>query len=410
MTPSAASIEIVKAVCSGASFLAVIRLRPSSVAALGGQGQADQAAAVLGHEVDGLGRRELGRHHEVALVLAVLVVADDDHAAAADLLDRLLDRREGRVSSVGAGGSTGSGLSSFGHLVLVLSFGSEALQESLGVAGDDVDLDVEPAARSSASPRVVRSSVSGISETSTPSSPSAGDREADAVEGDRAVLDHVAEQLVAERDRDPAGEAVLGDADDLADAVDVALDDVAAERVAGPQRRLEVDRRARLEVAERGQRRASGSSRRRRSRRRRARSTVRQTPLTATESPSPSSAASAVAIRSRAPSAPCSIASTSPRSAISPVNMLPVSRGTRIALTTPAASPGPACRRRRPPSSIASARSASPRSGGAAAADQRPGAGAAEQLRRDEDAQLVDRAGVEEGAGERRRRPRAAGW
>ncbi len=30
VTPSAASIEIVKAVCSGASFFAVIRLRPSS--------------------------------------------------------------------------------------------------------------------------------------------------------------------------------------------------------------------------------------------------------------------------------------------------------------------------------------------------------------------------------------------
>ena len=64
------------------------------VAALVGEREADQAAAVLGHEVDRLGRGELGGHRQVALVLAVLVVADDDHPAAADLLDRFLDRGE----------------------------------------------------------------------------------------------------------------------------------------------------------------------------------------------------------------------------------------------------------------------------------------------------------------------------
>ena len=35
-----------------------------------------------GHEVDGLGRDLLGGHGEVALVLAVLVVDDHDHAPA----------------------------------------------------------------------------------------------------------------------------------------------------------------------------------------------------------------------------------------------------------------------------------------------------------------------------------------
>ena len=91
VTPSAASIETVKAVWSGASFFAVIRLRPSSSQRCGGQRQADQPAAVGGHEVDRLGGRELRGHHQVALVLAILAVADDDHAATADLLDRLLD-------------------------------------------------------------------------------------------------------------------------------------------------------------------------------------------------------------------------------------------------------------------------------------------------------------------------------
>ena len=47
-----------------------------------------------GHEVDRLGRRELRRDREIALVLAVGVVDDDDELALADVLDRLLDRRE----------------------------------------------------------------------------------------------------------------------------------------------------------------------------------------------------------------------------------------------------------------------------------------------------------------------------
>ena len=66
------------------------------VAALLGEAEADQAAPVGGHEGDRLGRGELRRDREVALVLAVLVVHDDDEAAVPDLLDRLLDGRERR--------------------------------------------------------------------------------------------------------------------------------------------------------------------------------------------------------------------------------------------------------------------------------------------------------------------------
>ena len=64
------------------------------VAALRRERQADQAAPVRGHEVHGLGRRELRRHRQVALVLAILVVADDDHLALADVLQGLVDRGE----------------------------------------------------------------------------------------------------------------------------------------------------------------------------------------------------------------------------------------------------------------------------------------------------------------------------
>ena len=56
-----------------------------------GHRQADEAATVHGHEVDGLGGDEFGRHAEVALVLAVLVVDQDDHLAGTDILEGFLD-------------------------------------------------------------------------------------------------------------------------------------------------------------------------------------------------------------------------------------------------------------------------------------------------------------------------------
>ena len=57
------------------------------VGALFGEGEADEAAAKFGHEVDGFGRDELGGEGEIALVFAVFVIDDYDHAAGADLRD-----------------------------------------------------------------------------------------------------------------------------------------------------------------------------------------------------------------------------------------------------------------------------------------------------------------------------------
>ena len=48
------------------------------------------------HEVDRLGGRELRRDRQVALVLAIGRVDDDDEPALPDVLDRLLDGRERR--------------------------------------------------------------------------------------------------------------------------------------------------------------------------------------------------------------------------------------------------------------------------------------------------------------------------
>ena len=81
VTPSRASIETVNGGLERRLVLGRHQVEAELVAALRRERQADQPAPLLGHEVDRLGRDELRGHREVALVLAVLVVADDDHAA-----------------------------------------------------------------------------------------------------------------------------------------------------------------------------------------------------------------------------------------------------------------------------------------------------------------------------------------
>ena len=54
-------------------------------------GNADEAAAEPGHEVDRLGRRLLGGHNQVALVFAIGVIDDDNHFAARDVAQHRLD-------------------------------------------------------------------------------------------------------------------------------------------------------------------------------------------------------------------------------------------------------------------------------------------------------------------------------
>ena len=59
------------------------------VAALRSEGEADESAAVGGHEIDDFGRDFFRGDGEVAFVFPVLIVDDDEHAAGADLLDGL---------------------------------------------------------------------------------------------------------------------------------------------------------------------------------------------------------------------------------------------------------------------------------------------------------------------------------
>ena len=92
VTPSAASIDTVKFVRRSRSVSLTISGRRSCRQRSRVQRQADQAAPVARHEVDVLGTDELRRNHQVALVLAVLVVHDDDHPAMPDVLQQLVDR------------------------------------------------------------------------------------------------------------------------------------------------------------------------------------------------------------------------------------------------------------------------------------------------------------------------------
>src|SRR5947208_2945876 len=75
--------------------------------------------------------------------------------------------------------------------------------------------------------------------------------ERDAVDGDRALLHHVAQQRRVGVDGHHPRESLLADLADDPEAVDVALHDVAAEPVGGAQRQLEVDRRPRLHLPQR---------------------------------------------------------------------------------------------------------------------------------------------------------------
>ena len=90
--PSRASIETVNAVWKGDSFFAAIRSSPSSSQRSPVSARQIRPRPCVAMKLIASGVRELGRQREVALVLAVLRVADHDHPAVADVLDGLLDR------------------------------------------------------------------------------------------------------------------------------------------------------------------------------------------------------------------------------------------------------------------------------------------------------------------------------
>ena len=95
VTPWAASIDTVKFVPCDRAVLRDHRRQVEAPRVLGGDRHADQAAAVPRHEVDLFGRDEIGGEDEVALVLAVLLVDEHDHAPGLEVGDDLGNRTQG---------------------------------------------------------------------------------------------------------------------------------------------------------------------------------------------------------------------------------------------------------------------------------------------------------------------------
>ena len=211
--------------------LVVVRHRPELelVAALGRQAEADQAASVRRHERDRLGRDELRRDREVALVLAIRVVDDDDER------DRSGCPRSPPRSSRRA-------------------------MPSPAVSGRLPRPDRSPHRETSRSTYFARTSASRF--TAWPGSSAderrgrervrderdrervvgeLGDGERHAVDGDRPLLDAVAQDVVGRLDEDAQSFALGLDRLDATDRVDVTLDVVPAELLACTQRRLDVD-------------------------------------------------------------------------------------------------------------------------------------------------------------------------
>ncbi|KAF1053240.1 MAG: hypothetical protein GAK43_01527 [Stenotrophomonas maltophilia] len=65
-----------------------------ALATLTGHGHAHQTTGVLDHEIDVFGAGALGGHDQVAFVLAVFVIHEDDHLALTDVFYQFFDRVE----------------------------------------------------------------------------------------------------------------------------------------------------------------------------------------------------------------------------------------------------------------------------------------------------------------------------
>ena len=163
--------------------------------------QADQAAAVSRHEVDRLGRDLLGGDRQIALVLAILVVDDDDHPAGADRVDRVLDpgERTGASAAPLAISMRALGLRSRRSMChLAGRDGRERQTRQLrgahDVLADHVALEVDAVADlRPPQVRVLQRERHDLHVEPVRAEP--GNRQADAVDGDRALVDDVRREL-----------------------------------------------------------------------------------------------------------------------------------------------------------------------------------------------------------------------
>ncbi len=103
VTPLAASIDTVNAVPCAVPLRAAIggscrRSQRSRVSV-----RQTQAARVLGHEVDAVGADVVGREDQVAFVLPIFLVDQDDHAAGSEVGNQVGNWRHRHAPIVGGG-------------------------------------------------------------------------------------------------------------------------------------------------------------------------------------------------------------------------------------------------------------------------------------------------------------------
>jgi hypothetical protein len=212
------------------------------------------------------------------------------------------------------------------------------LQQSLNVTREHVDLKVDPLA-DLAGPRVVTAGC-GNDVHAEAIAVDLVHRERDAVDGDRALGGDEARQIGRRLEDEAHAAALRRHRDDRAHAIDMAVDQMAAQLVAELERQFEVDAAALLPVAEMGLGQAS----------RRGldgepigpfSTTVRQQPEQAIEAPMATGAMSCL-VRTRSGGRRCCRRRTaviSPMSVTMPVNMPLLSRSCQVSTASPAKRP-----------------------------------------------------------------------
>src|SRR5438270_2654640 len=157
-------------------------------------------------------------------------------------------KRPCRMSSI-ASSTVANGVTSRRTLIRAIVARSSG-EQALDVLRQDVDLEVDRHPRAEAGERGRGKRVRDERDVEAVVVES-GDRQRDALDGDRALGDAVAEELERRLDVEADTVALGIGAGDASDAVDVPLDVVAAERLTGLERRLDVHLGAGFERRER---------------------------------------------------------------------------------------------------------------------------------------------------------------
>src|SRR5262245_40240555 len=221
VTPSRASTDTVNAVPNGVSFRSVICRRPS----------ASQRSEVRQRQIRPRPSFVMKLTASgVANCAAIVRSPSFSRSAASTTTTNLPWRMSSIASSIVAKAVFWS-----------TSITSDRIRvhQALHVLGEHVGLEIDPVAGTNGTEGRRRQRV--LNERNCkPALVQVGDRERDAVDGDRALLDEVAEEVPGRVEPDPPALAFEVDRPNGPHPVDVTLDVVTAERLAGAQRRLEV--------------------------------------------------------------------------------------------------------------------------------------------------------------------------